>query len=123
MIRYESTSHIVTAGLTLRPGDRLHLGLQLNWAASTAGMAPFSLTSPEFTARVPLLVEDFSQTPSYSDLDVAQIDGSVSARYAVNDRVWIRGAYRYVDYDDTEIYLYDTSGRNHLVSLALGWNF
>jgi len=69
------------------------------------------------------MIEDFSQTQTYSDLDVQQIDGSLNAKYLVSDSIWVRGAYHYIDYADDAPYLYDTTGRNHLFTAALGWIF
>jgi hypothetical protein len=123
VLGYESSNHVVTAGLNVHPSDKLDLGFQLAWVSSQASLDPFSLAAPEFTARVPRMIEDFSQTPSYSDLDVQQIDGSLNAKYLVSDSIWVRGAYRYIDYADDAPYLYDTSGRNHLFTAALGWIF
>ena len=45
------------------------------------------------------------------------------ARYAVNDQIFVRGYYRYVDFDDAAPYLFDTTGRNQLFGFSLGWNF
>jgi len=42
---------------------------------------------------------------------------------SIKQQLFLRGFYRYVDYDDAAPYLYDTTGRNHLFGFALGWNF
>jgi hypothetical protein len=41
----------------------------------------------------------------------------------MSSRASLRGEYRYVDYADDAPYLEDTSGRNHVVSLAVGFLF
>lgn len=86
-------------------------------------MNPYDFSAPSFTARVPSMPYDFSQTWSYSDLDVSRFDGSLEASYQVRPRVTLRGRYRYVDYADDAPYLYDTSGRNHLFGASVGWAF
>ena len=79
--------------------------------------------SPEFLARVTGMSYDFTATPTFSDLDSTNVDVLADATYRVNDRVFVRGAYRYLDYTDDAPYLYDTSGKNNLVYLSLGWAF
>jgi hypothetical protein len=97
--------------------------MQLSWTQARSSLQAFDLSSAAFTARVPLLTYDFSLTPSYSDLDVTRVDALVDARYAFDERLFVRGMYRYVDYADDAPYLYDTSGRNHLFAASLGWMF
>ncbi len=123
MLRYDTRGNVLTAGLNLRPADRLDVSFQANYADATAAMDPFDLSRPDFTARFPAMQWDFSQTPGYSDLDVRSVDAWLDARYRLTERAFVRGAYRYVDFDDQAPYLYDTTGRNHLVFLALGWTF
>lgn len=113
----------MTAGFDLRPVERLDLGVQLNWTKARSSMQAFDLSSPSFTARVPILIYDFSLAPTYSDLDVTRVDALVDARWQLDERVFVRGMYRYVDYADDAPYLYDTSGRSHLFALSLGWMF
>jgi hypothetical protein len=97
--------------------------VQLNYATGDASMGPFDLSNPEYTARVPLIQLDFSQTPGYSDLDVRSIDAGVDATYRFASNLLVRGAYRYVEFDDAAPYLYDTSGKNNLVYFSIGYDF
>lgn len=120
---YDGRNHILTAGLNLRPADRFGLGLQVNFTDSQAGMDPIDLSRPDFTARFPLVQLDFSQTHTYSLLDTSGVDLWADARYRFTNRFFVRGAYRYVDFNDDTAYLYDTTGTNNLVYFTLGFNF
>lgn len=122
-ITYESTSSVIATGLNVRPNEQVELGMSINWMSSSAGMDPFDLSAPSFTARVPLMPYDFSQTHLYSDIDVAGWDAGIEARFKMNDRIGLRGRYRYLDYADDAPYLYDTSGSNHVFGAALVWTF
>lgn len=121
---YENETHVVSAGFNLHPAPRLDVGVSFNWALARASMGPVGLSAdPAFLAKVVGMSYDFSATPDFSDLDSASVDLLADATYRVNERVFLRGAYRYVDYNDDAPYLYDTSGRNNLVYLSLGWVF
>jgi hypothetical protein len=121
---YENTTHVVSAGVNLHPAAAFDLGVSLNWALARASMGRLGLVAdPAFLAKVPVMNYDFAPTPSFSDLDTANVDVLADATYRVNSRVWVRGAYRYVDFDDEAPYLYDTAGSNNLVYLSLGWAF
>jgi hypothetical protein len=123
VINYDTKSNVLSLGLNVRPAEKLDFGLQLNWVDSQAAMQPFDLSAPEFTARVPLISLDFSETHTNSDLDTSQVDARLNARYAVNEQIFVRGFYRYVDFEDAAPYLFDATGRNHLFGFSLGWNF
>jgi hypothetical protein len=121
---YETKTHVVSAGFNLHPAPQFDLGVSLNWALARASMGRLGLAaSPEFLARVTGMSYDFTATPTFSDLDSTNVDLLADATYRVNDRVFVRGAYRYLDYTDDVPYLYDTSGKNNLVYLSLGWAF
>lgn len=37
--------------------------------------------------------------------------------------MWVRGLYRYIDYEDKDPYLSDTTGKVHVISGSLGLTF
>ena len=47
----------------------------------------------------------------------------MNALYSLTDQFTIRGVYRYLDFQDDAPYIYDTTGRVHLVAFTLGWLF
>ncbi len=111
------------AGVKLSPSDRFDLSLDATWTSSDGGMDPFSLAAPEYVATHPNTSFDFSQTHTYSDLDVTRFEAQLTARYHFNKSLWVNGAVRYADYSDDEPYLYDTSGSITFYSMAFGWRF
>lgn len=117
------TTNVLSAGVNLRPTDKIILGLSLNYTAGEASMGDFDLSNPEFTAQFPLLWWNFSRTPEWSNVDINTIDTWVDLQYRFSTRVFARGAYRYVKADDSDPYLYDLSGRNNTVYFSLGYLF
>lgn len=47
----------------------------------------------------------------------------MKGKYRVNERAYVTGGYRYLDYEDDAPYLYDTSGSVSFYSLGIGWLF
>jgi len=121
---YESKTHVVSAGFNVHPAPQFDLGVSLNWALARASMGRVGLSAdPAFLAKVVGMDYNFTSTPSFSDLDTTNVDFLADATYRVSQSVFVRGSYRYVDYSDDAPYLYDTSGKNNLVYLGLGWAF
>ena len=91
------------------------------WTASEAGLDPLELAAPENVT--PVQSWDFTQTHTYSDLDITWIEASLSTRYEIRDSLWVNGGIRYTDWNDDEPYLYDQTGSLTSFSLALGKRF
>lgn len=124
MTDYETKTHVVSAGFNLHPAPKFDLGVSFNWALARASMGRLGLAAdPAFLAKVTGMSYDFTSTPSFSDLDTANVDLLADATYRVNEQLFLRGAYRFIDFTDDAPYLYDTSGKNNLVYLSLGWAF
>ncbi|MCM2257365.1 MAG: hypothetical protein NDJ94_17140 [Vicinamibacteria bacterium] len=120
----ETSTNAVSAGFNLRPSPKFDAAVTFSWMDAAQALDPFTMPiTPAFAAAVPLMPYDYTQTWSYSDLDVQRLDAAVSAHYKLSSRASLRGEYRYVDYADDAPYLEDTSGRNHVVSLAVGFLF
>jgi predicted porin len=122
-LSYDSASHIIMAGLTLKPADKLKLGLNLTWTESEAALAPFDLSAPDYVATHPSTQYDFSQTHTYSDLDLSRLEASVKAGYKFSPNMSLYLKYRYADFDDDAPYLYDTSGSIDIYTAAVSWSF
>ena len=87
-------------------------------------MSSFNLTAPaDYLARNPNQAYDFSNTWSYSDLDLSRLEGAVALRYSITGRLSIQGKYRYIDVQDDAPYLEDLSGSVDFWSVGLGWRF
>jgi hypothetical protein len=123
LLSYGSTSNVIMAGVNLHPSKRLDLGANLVLTSSKAELDPFSLAVPDFVARVPTMIYDFSQTPGYSKLDTSRVDGELNAAYHVSDAFRVFGSWRYVDFTDDSPYLYDTTGSVQILTMAMGWTF
>ena len=111
------------AGLRFKPADQLEIGLGLTWTDSDAGLDPFSLPAPDYTATHASAAFDFSQTNTYSDLNTSRLEADVNATYHINNTFRINAGYRYADFSDDAPYLYNTSGTLSLFSVGVGWSF
>jgi hypothetical protein len=111
------------AGVNVRPAKPLTIALLASYTASDFAMDPMTLNGGEFAATQHLMPYDYSKTHTFSDLDVSRFDGSAELRYQVSKAFSLRGLYRYVDYQDDAPYLYDTSGKVHVVSGGFGLVF
>ncbi len=89
-----------------------------------ASLDPFSFPEGEvFAASRPNQWYDFTRTHTFSDLDTTFQEVALKAKYRVNERTYLTGGYRYLDYEDDAPYLYDTSGSVDFYSLGIGWLF
>jgi hypothetical protein len=120
--RYNEESDTVMGGIKIHPGS-WNLGLSLGYTAATAGMDPFELRADDYVATHPSMSFDFSQSHTYSNIDVSRLDGNLHLKYTFNDGLWLRFWYRYVDYTDDDPYLYDTSGTVQWATVSAGWKF
>lgn len=108
------------AGVNLRPAKPLTVALLASYTASDFAMDPMTLNGGDFAATRDLQPYDYSLTHTFSDLDVSRFDGSAELRYQISKMFTVRGLYRYVDYKDDAPYLYDTTGKVHIVSGGFG---
>jgi len=122
-LSYDIGSDSLFAGLKFKPAERLSLGLSGGYTASDAAIRPFDLSAPDFVATHPATAFDFSQSHTYSDLDITRLDAEADVTYKVGEKSWLSLRYRYADLEDDAPYLYDTSGSFDLYTLAFGWTF
>jgi hypothetical protein len=123
MLRFNQSANSIVGGIHVAPSDRWDLGLHLNYTAADAGLDPFDLSAPDYSATHPSMSFDFSQSHTYSNLDMSRLDGHFDLKYKFRDDFWLRFWYRIVDYVDDAPYMYDTSGKVQWASFAAGWNF
>ena len=122
-LSYDISSDTFMAGITLRPNDRVKLGVHLTYNDASSGLEQFELTADEYEARTPSTSFDFDQSHTYSDLDTSRLEGELEARYSLNDSFWLGGWYRYIEFTDDAPYLYDTTGKVQFITAAVGYTF
>ena len=94
------------------------------WSRADAALSPFNLNAPAgYLVGKPNQSYDLGNVWSYSDLDLTRIEGTLSARYELTGRMWLRGEYRYVDLQDDAPYIEDESGTVEYYTLGLGIRF
>ncbi len=120
--KYNEESNTIMGGIKIHPG-KWDLGLNLGYTAAEGGMDPYELRADDYVATHPSMSFDFSQSYSYSNMDVSRLDGNVHLKYNISEAFWLRFWYRYVDYTDDDPYLYDTSGTVQWATVSAGWNF
>lgn len=111
------------AGLNVRPAEPVTLSFVASYTASDFAMDPMTLNGGEFASHHELQPYDYSMTHTFSDLDVSRFDGTAELRYEISKTFSVRGLYRYIDYQDDAPYLYDTTGKVHVVSGGFGLAF
>ena len=99
------------------------VGLYLGYTPAEGGMAQFDLPADDYVATHPTMSFDFSNSYSYSNLDVSRLDGDLNLKYTFSDGLWLRFWYRLIDYPDDQPYLYDTSGTVQWATFTAGWKF
>jgi hypothetical protein len=110
-------------GIKLHPSKKATLGASLAWTDSNAALDPFDLPADDYVAITPPMSYDFSQSHTFSDLDISRIDADLLFKYKFSDGFWLRADYRITDYQDDAPYLYDTSGSVQWVTAAAGFKF
>ena len=111
------------AGLKVHPGDRWDLGFNLGYTASEGGLDPFELPADDYVAITPTMSYDFSKTNTYSNIDVDRFNFDAMFKYKFTDELWMRLWYQYVDFGDSDPYLYNTSGAVQWLTVSAGWYF
>jgi hypothetical protein len=122
MSKYNEDSNTLLGGIKIHPG-KFVLGINLGYTVATGGMDPYELTADDYVANTPSMTFDFSESYSYSQLDVSRLDGNINLKYKFTDAWWLRLWYRYVDYTDDKPYLFDTSGTVQWATFSVGYKF
>jgi hypothetical protein len=123
LLTYDTDSDTLMAGVHVKPTERFGLGLHFSWTESEAGMRQLEIDGGEYLDTHPTVVYDFSNSHTYSALDLSRREGSISAGYKVNETVNVKLKYHWINFDDNEPYLYDTSGSIDSYFAALIWKF
>jgi len=122
-LTYNEESNTLMAGFTLHPTEDFSFSMNITWTGSDAGIEPFDLSADDYVATHPSMAYDFSESHTYSDLDMTRIDFEMDGRYMLADDVWMSLRYRYAEFEDDAPYLYDTTGDFSMFTAALGWTF
>lgn len=122
MARYSEEANTLLGGIKVRPNNWT-IGLHLGYTQAEGGMAPYELRADDYVATHPSMSFDFANSYTYSNLDVSRIDGDLNLKYTFTEGLWLRFWYRYVDYQDDQPYLYDTSGTVQWATITAGWKF
>lgn len=124
MLRYETILDTILGGIRFKPNENFELSLDAAVNSSQASLDPFRLPEGEaFAASRPNQSYDFSRTHTFSDLDTTIHEIALTSKYRVNERTFLTGGYRYLDYEDDAPYLYNTSGSVSFYNLGVGWLF
>jgi hypothetical protein len=123
VLAQNTESNTALAGIVVKPSDSFDLGFDLTWTESTQSLDPFELRAPDYEATHPSMSFDFSQSHTYSAIDVTQIWGSAYANVGLTDDVWMNIYYRYGDYSDDVVLFQDDSGSVSILGAYVGWSF
>ena len=83
LLTYDTDSDTLMAGVHVKPTERFGLGLHFSWTESEAGLRQFQIDGGEYLDTHPPVVYDFSNSHTYSALDLSRREGGVSAGYKV----------------------------------------
>ncbi len=123
LLDYNTESNNIIVGAKYFTTDKFEIGADLSWMDASASLAPFDLPADDYVAITPPTAFDFSNTHTYSDLDVSRFDAEAWARVWFGSTMWLRLRYHFVDYTDDAPYLHDTSGQYQYASAAFGIAF
>ena len=122
MARYSEESNTLLGGFKVRPNNWT-VGVYLGYTQAEGGMAQYELPADDYVATHPTMSFDFTNSYSYSNLDVSRLEGDLNLKYTFADGLWLRFWYRLIDYQDDQPYLYDTSGTVQWATFTAGWKF
>jgi len=122
MARYSEEANTLLGGFKVHPNNWT-VGVYLGYTQAEGGMAQYDLPADDYVATHPSMSFDFSNSYSYSNLDVSRLEGDLNVKYTFTDGLWLRFGYRLVDYQDDQPYLYDTSGTVQWATFTAGWKF
>lgn len=122
---YRSDNHNAWAGVQVMPTGRLEIFVNSTFNRGTATIA--GLDYDASVINDPLVGLDFglmnASFAGFSDLRIRQFVHSAGFTYRLSDRLLLNGALEYHDYQDTQPYLFDTSGRRVFTYAGLNWLF
>ena len=123
ILAQNSESTTALAGFKVNASKAFELGLNLAWTTSHQGIDPFELSAPDFVATHPTTSYDFSQSNTYSEIDVTRLDATAFIEYLFDKSLWLNVYYRYSDFDDAITLFQDDSGTLSVLGAYLGWTF
>jgi len=122
-VSYDEESNSLLAGVKIHASEKWGLGVNLGYTTAEGGINPFDLPADDYVAITPPMSYDFSNTHTYSTIDIDRLNLDAMFKYKFTDSIWTRLWYSYIDYDDADPYLYDTSGSVSLLTLTAGFSF
>ena len=122
-LTYNEESNTLMAGFTLHPSEDFSFSMNITWTASDAGIEPFELLAEDYVESHPVMSYDFSESNTYSNLDMTRIDFDMDGKFLLAEDVWMSLRYRYAEFEDDAPYLYDTTGSFSMYTAVLGWTF
>ena len=123
MLSYTEESNSLLAGINIHPSERWTLGFNAGYTVSEGGLDPFELRADDYVAITPTMSYDFSNTHTYSNIDVSRLSFDGMFKFKFTDSLWMRLWYKYIDFTDDDPYLYDTSGSVQWATISAGWSF
>jgi hypothetical protein len=118
------TYHTLLGGFDMKASEAFKWGMNLVWNTADAALDPFRMVrGEEWSAPKPNQWFNFTQTHTYSDLDVERVYGQIYGQFYFNETLWLWAGYTYQDYADNAPYLYDTTGSADTYAARLGWSF
>jgi len=120
---YDTDNDVIFAGINTNATEKLRIGFDIVYTNSDAALDEVGISAPSWTATHPAQIYDFSDTDTYSDLDICRLEATLNAQYTFSERWWMSGYYRYADVTDDAPYLYDTSGSVDEIGLSVGRRF
>ena len=122
MARYTEEANSLIGGVKIHPNNWT-FGINLGYTQAEGGMDQYELRADDYVATHPTMSFDFEQSYTYSNLDVSRLEADLNLKYNLTEDMWLRLWYKYVDYQDDQPYLYDTSGTVQWATISAGWNF
>ena len=124
LAEYDSASGTLTGGFNFKVSSSVSLFANAVWSSADGSLDPFQIVVPaDYLARNPNQSFDFTQTASYSDLDVSRAELELGGSFDLSSRLYLHAAYRYVDFEDDAPYLVDTTGSADFYALGVGYRF
>jgi hypothetical protein len=114
-------SDLFLAGVNIIPSKKHRFFVNLSYTRSDAAFDQVNFPEPEEITS--LGNYDFSQIHTFSDLKINQFDLVMTSQNQVTDNISLDFGFRFKDYQDDEIYLFDGSGSLYLLSAGMSYFF
>lgn len=111
------------AGFWTMPAEVFELGLDLTYTVGDAGLEEIRISAPEWAATHPNQSYDFSETHTFSDLDLTRLDAELWGKMHFATKYWVRASYRYAEVEDDQPYISDYTGDASWYGLSIGREF